>query len=53
MRSLYLLLKKYFFFSSSGQQDASRLAVCGTDPWVYNVMDGWMTEMKKKGGDKI
>lgn len=43
MRSLYLLLKKYSFFSSSGQQDASRLAVCGTGPWVCNgvdVMDG-------------
>lgn len=43
MRSLYLLLKKYFFFSLSGQQDASRLAVCGTGPWVYSgvdVMDG-------------
>lgn len=48
MRSLYLLLKKYFFFSSSGQQDASRLAVCGTGlRGLYNgartcVMDGWM-----------
>lgn len=39
MCSLDLLLKKYFFFSSSGQQDASRLAVCGTGPWVYNGVD--------------